>query len=421
MKYSAPRGTQDILPKDVSRWQFVENYFRERCRLYGYRELRTPTFEETELFKRSVGEHTDIVGKEMYTFTDKGDRSLTLRPEGTAPVVRAFVEHKMYGELPVNKVYYISSIFRYERPQAGRYREHHQFGIEAIGSSDAAIDAEVVSFAASFLSGLGIENIQLKINSVGCSECRPSYREALRNSVKPYLAELCGNCQTRYEANPLRMLDCKVPECRELTAGVPNIVNHLCEDCAGHFASVLGYLDRLGIGYTQDTRLVRGFDYYTKTAFEFVSGELGAQNTVCGGGRYDGLVEELGGPATPAIGFGMGIERLLAILEAQGIEIPSDSHPAVFVATLGDKPREAGIKLLAELRAAGIAAEADYSGKSLKSQMKSADREQANLVVIIGEDELSGGIVKVRDMATKEETDVPIDGAVEKIRGILSR
>ena len=420
MPYSAPRGTADILPKESPRWQYVESKFRDICRLYGYNELRTPTFEETELFTRSVGEHTDIVSKEMYTFLDKGGRSMTLRAEGTAPIVRAFVQHKLYGEQPVSKFYYITSVFRYERPQAGRYREHHQVGIEAFGSPDPALDAEVISFGIQYLDSLGIKGCELKINSVGCPGCAPQYKEALRQAVQPYLADMCETCQVRYNTNPLRMLDCKVPHCRELTVNAPSIMEYLCQECDDHLKAVLHYLDDFGIIYTLDPRLVRGLDYYTKTAFEIQSSELGAQNTIIGGGRYDGLVTEMGGPPTPAVGFGSGIERTLILMGIQGIEIPVDTHPSVFVATLGDAPREEGIKLLAELRRAGIAAEADYAGKSLKAQMKAADREQARLVAIIGDDELSRGLVKLRNMETKEETDVPLDQAVERI-GSMAR
>ncbi len=419
MRYSAPRGTADVLPQDSPRWQYIENKFREICRLYGYDELRTPTFEDTELFTRSIGQHTDIVSKEMYTFTDRGERSLTLRPEGTAPVVRAYLQHKLFAEMPVSKVYYITGIFRYERPQAGRFREHHQVGIEAIGSQDPAIDAEVITLGMKYLGSLGIEGLTLKINSVGCPVCRPAYRDALKSAVEPYVGELCESCKIRYEANPLRMLDCKVAHCRELTVNVPNIVDHLCDECAGHLKSVLHYLDMLNVPYTLDSRLVRGFDYYTKTAFEVVSGALGAQNAVLGGGRYDGLVLEMGGQPTPAVGFGSGIERTLAIMEAQGIEIPVTTHPSVFVVTLGDRAKEAGIKLLGDLRNAGVAAEIDYSGKSMKAQMRSADRERAQFAVIIGDDELDKGIVKARNMQTKEETEVDLADAVERIKGML--
>ncbi len=418
MRYAAPRGTADALPEQSRRWQYVEGKFRDICRLYGYGEFRTPTFEETELFARSVGEHTDIVGKEMYTFLDRGGRSMTLRAEGTAPVVRAYVQHKLFGEQPISKFYYITSVFRYERPQAGRFREHHQVGVEAFGSQDPALDAEVISLGVQYLTSLGIHGFELKINSVGCPACAPRYKEALREDVEPYLAELCETCRVRYDTNPLRILDCKVPDCRERTAGVSRIVDHLCEECDQHLKQVLRHLDDLGIRYMLDPRLVRGLDYYTKTAFEFVSSELGAQSTVIGGGRYDGLVEEMGGPATPAVGFGSGIERTLLIMEAQGIEVPAVGRPDVFVATLGEKPREAGIKLLAEMRRAGIAGETDYAGKSLKAQMKAADREGARFVAIIGDDELNRGQLKLRDMETREETDVPLDQAVERIAGL---
>ncbi len=420
MRYSAPRGTQDILPRESPRWQYVEGKFRDVCRLYGYNELRTPTFEETELFTRSVGEHTDIVSKEMYTFMDRGERSMTLRAEGTAPVVRAFVQHKLFGEQPVSKFFYITSVFRYERPQAGRYREHHQCGVEAFGSEDPAIDAEVISLGAQYLFSLGITGTELKINSVGCPGCAPLYKEVLKQDVTPYLVELCETCKVRYQTNPLRMLDCKVPRCQELTTDVSHIVDHLCEECSAHLHAVLHYLDDLGIAYKLDHRLVRGLDYYTKTAFEFVSSELGAQSTVIGGGRYDGLVTEMGGPPTPAVGFGSGIERALLIMEAQGIEIPQVGNPQVFVITLGEAPREVGVKLLSDLRHAGIAAETDYSGKSMKAQMKAADREQARFVAIIGEDELNQGIVKVRNMETKLETEIHLDQAVEQIKQMVS-
>ena len=419
MRYAAPRGTADVLPKQTPRWRYVEETFRRVCHLYAYDELRTPTFEETELFTRSVGEHTDIVGKEMYTFLDRGGRSMALRAEGTAPIVRAYIQHKLFGELPVSKFYYITSVFRYERPQAGRFREHHQVGVEAIGSQDPAIDAEVISLGMQYLTTLGIRGLEMKINSVGCPGCAPQYKEALKKDVEPYLAEMCTTCQTRYDTNPLRMLDCKVPRCAELTVNVPDIVDHLCDECAEHLKKVLHYLDDLGIAYTLEPRLVRGLDYYTKTAFEIISSELGAQSTVLAGGRYDGLVEEMGGPPAPAVGFGSGIERILMIMEAQGIEIPDEAHPSVFVATLGMEARDFGVKFLSDLRKAGIASEMDYAGKSLKAQMKSADREQVRLTVIIGDDEMARGVIKIRNMETSEEKEVPADKAVAKIQDML--
>jgi len=420
MRYAAPRGTADVLPGQTPRWRYVEETFRRVCHLYGYDELRTPTFEETELFTRSIGEHTDIVGKEMYNFLDRAGRRMSLRAEGTAPVVRAYVQHKLFGEQSVSKFYYVTSVFRYERPQAGRYREHHQVGVEAFGSMDPALDAEVISLGTQYLSTLGIHDLDLKINSVGCPGCAPQYKEALKKDVEPFLVEMCETCQTRYTTNPLRMLDCKVPHCGELTVNVPNIVEHLCEECSDHLNKVLHYLDDLGIGYTLDPRLVRGLDYYTKTAFEIMSSELGAQSTVLGGGRYDGLVEEMGGPPTPAVGFGSGIERTLMIMEAQGIEILDEAHPSVFVATLGVEARDVGVKLLSDLRKADIASEMDYAGKSLKAQMKSADREQVRLTIIIGDDELSRGVVKVRDMETSEEKEVPASEAEAMIKEIVA-
>lgn len=421
MRYSAPRGTQDILPDESSRWQYLEGKFRDICRLYGYSELRTPTFEETELFTRSIGEHTDIVSKEMYTFLDRANRSMTLRAEGTAPVVRAYLQHNLSAKSPVSKLYYIASVFRYERPQAGRLREHHQVGVEAIGSKDPAIDAEVISLLIHFLKSLGIQDCELRINSVGCPSCRPRYREALKKAVTPILGELCETCRVRYEVNPLRMLDCKVPRCKELTKEVPGLLEYLCTDCKEHLQQVLHYLGLLEIDFILDPKLVRGFDYYTKTAFEVVSTALGAQNAVGGGGRYDGLVEELGGPPTPAVGFGSGIERILMVMEALGITPSLDNHRRVFVATLGDKAREAGIKLLAELRRSGIAADADYSGKSLKAQMKAADRLHARFAAIIGEDELARGQIKLRDMLTGNEAEMPLAEAVTGIAKALGK
>jgi histidyl-tRNA synthetase len=336
-------------------------------------------------------------------------------------VVRAYLQHSLASEQPVRKLYYITSIFRYERPQAGRYRERHQVGVEAIGSADPAIDAEVISLGMDYLASLGIEGLELKINSVGCPDCRPRYREALKESVKPYLAELCESCRVRYDANPLRMLDCKVPGCRELTAGVPSLTEYLCDECSAHLASVLKYLDAAEIKYTLDPRLVRGFDYYTKTAFEVQSNRLGAQSAVLGGGRYDLLVEEMGGPKTAAVGFGSGIERTLAIMEAEGVQIPSACHPDVFVVTLGEAPRAAGVQLVLELRRMGVAAEMDYAGKSMKAQMRSADRSQAEIAVIIGDDELAGREVKARNMQTREEAAYPLATAASRLKGLLCK
>lgn len=420
MRYAAPRGTADVLPEDSLLWQYVENKFRAVCNLYGYEEIRTPTFEETELFTRSMGEHTDVVSKEMYTFTDRSGRSMTLRPEGTAPVVRAYIQGNLFARKPVTKVYYIASIFRYERPQAGRFREHHQVGIEALGSQDPALDVEVINLLMRYLTGLGIRNLELRINSVGCPACRSRYREALTSSLRPHLGALCANCATRLDTNPLRMLDCKISECREINASAPAITEFLCEQCSQHFDGVLSMLHELSIPYVLDNRLVRGFDYYTKTAFEVVSGELGAQNAVGGGGRYDGLVEELGGPPTPAVGFGCGLERTLSVMRTQNIKAPAGGTNSVFVATLGDESKCRAIAVLATLRNAGIRADIDYAGKSLKAQMKSANRQNARLVIIIGGEELTRNSAKLRDMQTKFEREIPLDDLVKSVTSALS-
>jgi histidyl-tRNA synthetase len=414
-KFSAPRGTQDILPIATPRWQYIENKIREICRLFDFKEIRTPTFEETELFVKETGETTDIVTKEMYTFDDRGGRSLTLRPEGTPGTARAFIEHNLTAELPVAKLYYLGRIFRYERPQAGRYREHNQFGIEMLGSGDPSADAEVISLAWQLLKTLGINDIELKLNSIGGPEDRPAYRDALRAYAEPFVAKLCPTCQDRYEKNPLRMLDCKVPQCKELLANAPAPVDYLCDDCKMHFETLQRYLNDLGIKYVIDPRLVRGLDYYTRTIFEFQTPHLGAQNTVCGGGRYDNMIENMGGPSTPALGFGMGIERLLLTLEKLGIDIDIDTNPEVFVAALGEPAREVAVKLLFNLRSRGISAETDFIGRSLKSQMKLADKYGAKVVLIIGEDEVNQGVVTFRDMLSKEQRQIPIDKIVDTI------
>jgi len=415
-KYAAARGTNDILPGETPKWQFVEAKFREICAAYNYREIRTPTFEDTGLFTRSIGETTDIVSKEMYTFTDRGGRSITLRAEGTAPVVRAYVEHSLGADLPLSKLYYITSVFRYERPQAGRYREHHQLGVEAIGSADAALDAEVISLGMSFLSALGVTGLELKLNSVGCPRCRPAYVEALRGFARPFVKDLCASCQTRYDANPLRMFDCKDPRCRELLSGAPSILDTLDEDCEKHFGDVKRCLEIIGVPFTVDPRLVRGFDYYTKTVFEIVSEKLGAQNAVLGGGRYDNLVEELGGRPTPAAGFGMGEERLLLTLEKLGVELPVDSAVAAFVAPLGDSAKETAVRLLAELRSRGVSAETSYDRRSLKAQMRLAGKLGARFVILLGDDEISRGAAAVKNMETGKQTETPLDKVAEQIQ-----
>jgi histidyl-tRNA synthetase len=415
-KFSAPRGTQDVLPSATPRWQYVESKFREICGLYGFREISTPTFEETELFTRHTGATTDIVTKQMYTFEDRGGRSITLRPEGTAPAVRAYIEHNLSAEFPVTKLYYTGRIFRYERPQAGRYREHNQLGIEMLGACDPMADAEVISMAWQFFKALGVRQPRLLLNSVGGPEDRPVYREALQKYAEPFREELCPTCQGRYETNPLRMLDCKSERCRELLANAPSVVEYLCDDCKAHFDAVQKHLTSLGIDFELNPHLVRGLDYYTRTVFEFIAPSLGAQDTICGGGRYDTMVEEMGGPPTPALGFGMGIERLLLTIEKLGIELPVDSRPDVFVAPLSEEAREIAVTLLSKLRGLGIASETDYTGKSLKAQMKLADKYGVKFVLIIGEDEVKQGTVALRDMRSKEQRHVPIDQVVETVQ-----
>ncbi|MCE5315472.1 MAG: histidine--tRNA ligase [Armatimonadota bacterium] len=415
-EYVAPRGTRDILPDETPRWQYVESKFRENCGLYGYREIRTPTFEHTELFTRNLGEATDVVSKEMYTFEDRGGRSITLRPEGTAPTVRAYVQHNLGAALPVNKAYYIGRIFRYERPQAGRYREHTQLGIEAFGSIDPAIDAEIISMAAQFFKSIGIEKFELKLNSIGCPNCRPIYREALLQFAKDRVDKLCESCVSRYEQNPMRMLDCKNPDCKAVLADAPRLPDHLCDECAEHFAKVKGYLTALGIDYTLDPNLVRGFDYYTKTAFEFVSGELGAQNAIGGGGRYDNMVHEIGGQSTPAMGFGLGLDRLMLTLDAMGINLPIDANTTAFIASMGSDAHDAAVKLLAQFRQQGISADMDYTGRSLKAQMKIADKLGSKYVIILGEDEVAKQTATVRCMATSDQKSVPFAELAETLQ-----
>lgn len=425
MKYTAPPYMHDVLPfettKDgwlhAARWRAVEAIFRETCRLYDYREIRTPVMEETSLFTRSIGEGTDIVGKEMFTFTDRGGRSMTLRPEGTAPALRAYLENKIYADNPVAKLYYIATIYRYERGQRGRYREHQQTGIEAVGSQDPAIDAEVISLAMEFYRKLGITETELRLNSVGCQACRPAYREALLKFAEPLLEQMSEDNRTRFAINPLRMLDSKNENDKRALAGAPKLLDHLCEECTRHFAALRTYLDALGVRYEIDLNLVRGFDYYTKTAFEIVSPELGAQNVIGGGGRYDGLVEELGGPPTPGIGFGIGTERCLLVLDQLGVQLAlEDENPVVYVATLVPAARVAAVELAQQLRRAGVATEMDYQGRSLKAQMRSADKLGARFVCMIGDDELAQGVAAIKDMkGGREQMTVPLSEVVQNI------
>ncbi|HBT48086.1 MAG TPA: histidine--tRNA ligase [Peptococcaceae bacterium] len=401
-----PRGTEDILPGASEKWQYLEEKARSLCRLYGYREIRTPIFEHTELFLRGVGETTDIVEKEMYTFLDRSERSLTLRPEGTAPVVRALLEHRLYGGVLPVKLFYLGPMFRYGRPQAGRLRQFHQFGVEVFGSRDPGVDAEVIALAMDFYRQVGVENTELRINSVGCPACRAAHREKLKAYLRPKLAELCPTCRNRFERNPLRIFDCKSEACQELLAAAPTITASLCPDCAEHFRRVLRYLDDLGLEYVLDEGLVRGLDYYTNTAFEITVPDIGAQSSIGGGGRYDGLVEACGGPPTPGIGFGLGLERILLALEAQGKDIEVTGGVDVLVVTAGSGLEGPAMDLLKTLREHGIAADKDYMGRSLKAQMKYAHRYPAGLAIILGEEELKARKVTVRDLLRGEQQEV---------------
>jgi histidyl-tRNA synthetase len=416
-----PRGTQDILPGQAEKWQLIEEKARELCEKYQYREIRTPIFEHTELFKRGVGDSTDIVQKEMYTFTDRGDRSLTLRPEGTAAVVRSFVENKMFGyaQQPV-KLYYMGPMFRYERPQAGRFRQFVQFGVEAMGSADPAIDAEVISLAMSLYQELGLKKLKLVVNSLGDKESRKDHRDALINHFKPRIGEFCSDCQNRLEKNPMRILDCKTDRDHELMKSAPSIIDYLSDESTQYFSKVKTYLTDLGIEFEVDPNLVRGLDYYNHTAFEIMSNAegFGAITTLCGGGRYNGLVEEIGGPETPGIGFGLSIERLLSALDAEGIELPVKEGIDCYVVSLGDSAKDYSVGLLHKLRAAGYSAERDYLDRKIKAQFKAADRMNAKYVAVLGEDELKDNKINLKSMTDGEQIQVSLDGFIDKFREI---
>ncbi|MCM2264124.1 MAG: histidine--tRNA ligase [Desulfuromonadales bacterium] len=395
----------DILPGEVEAWQFLENSARQVFAAFGYREIRVPVVEKTELFCRSIGETTDIVEKEMYTFADKGGTSMTMRPEGTAPVIRAFIEHKLHTLDPVSKLYYLGPMFRHERPQKGRYRQFHQIGAEVIGLDDPKIDAQVLAMLSHFFTIVGIDGVSLQINSLGCPECRPAYRQALFTFLQSRLGQLCADCQRRAVTNPLRALDCKVPGCIEATVGAPAVVDHLCAGCALHFEAVRGHLTGLDVPFTLNPRMVRGLDYYTKTTFEMVTDRLGAQSAVAAGGRYDRLVADLGGPPLPGIGFAMGEERLALLLGAQDDASP---RPALFIATLGVDAERFGFRLLTRLQRQGIYAEMEYAGKSLKAQLRRADKFGAQRVLILGGDELARGVAQLRDMVAGSQEEVPL-------------
>jgi len=404
-----PKGTKDVLPQDSYKWQYVEKNVREICNLYNFKEIRTPVFEHTELFLRSIGEDTDVVGKEMYTFLDKGERSITLKPEGTAPVARSFVENALDSlSLPL-KMFYITPVFRYEKPQDGRLREHHQFGVEVYGGDTAYLDYEVISLAYNFLSKMGVSDLELNINSIGCPHCRKNYNDALKAFLREKYDSLCPTCKTRLERNPLRVLDCKVPECKELMKGAPKIIDYICDDCKAHMDTLERLLKNGNINYKINPNIVRGLDYYTKTVFEFVTNALGAQGTVCGGGRYNNLVESVGGKSTPCVGFGMGIERLLMLMNALGVEIPNNNKPTVFVVSQSADYVDDCLKIVGELRTSGVAADLDVTGKSLKSQMKYANKQSSDYVAVIGANELENGRITVKRMSDGNTDEIGIN------------
>ena len=402
--YKAPKGTRDILPEQSYQWQFLEARIREIVKKYGFLEVRTPVFEHTELFLRGVGETTDIVQKEMYTFFDKGERSVTLKPEGTAGVVRMFVENNLFGETQPTKMFYLySPTFRYERPQAGRLREHHQFGVEFFGSTKPSADAECIAVATELLGSLGCGGLTVRLNSIGCPKCRPGYHEALKGYLHEHVDELCETCKVRLETNPLRVLDCKVESCQKVANAAPIIGDYLCEECREHQSKLLRLLDGMGIRYEISPRLVRGLDYYTKTVFEITSESIGSQSAVCGGGRYDGLVEEIGGPHTPAVGFGLGMERLLLVLENTGYQIEKPVRYDLYIASMGQEAEEKAFFLAHELRLSGAKVEIDHVGRSVKSQLKYADKIGARYVLVLGGDELANGEAKLKRMSDGTE------------------
>ena len=420
MLTTRPRGTNDFLPGESEKWQYIEQLCRQVCAEYGYKEIRLPIFEHTEVYLRSVGETSDIVEKEMYSFEDKGLTHVTLRPEGTAGTVRAFLENRLYADPQPIKLYYMGPMFRYDKPQAGRYRQFNQFGIEVFGADHATIDAEVITLAVEIFKRLGLTGLSVKINTVGCADCRPKHMEELKTYFRQHEDHLCETCRDRLERNPLRILDCKEDGCKAVAKGAPTTIEAACDNCSTHFNQLLGYLDAVGISYEIDTNLVRGLDYYVRTAFEVVINSVGsAQNALCGGGRYNGMVEQFGGDDMPGIGYAMGMERLLLTLKEQGIELPVGKHPDVYIAPLGDAAQKEAFVLTQALRSRNIYTEKDYLGKSLKAQMKAADRFQVKYCVIIGDSELEKGIAVVREMATGEQQEIALSQLVEDLEGRL--
>ena len=414
MEIQAPKGTKDMLPQDAYKWHYVEGVLREVSKSFGVREIRTPIFEHTELFLRGVGETTDIVQKEMYTFNDKGDRSITLKPEGTAPTVRAFIENRLFNEAQPTKLYYIIPCFRYENVQKGRLRQFHQYGVEVFGSKEPSIDAEVISLAMEALKKLGLKSLSLNINNLGCPNCRPKYNEALKKFLEENYDDLCGLCQSRFEKNPMRILDCKEKTCKEITKNAPIILDYICDECDSHFTEVKRYLDALNIKYNIDPGIVRGLDYYTKTIFEILNDDF----TVCGGGRYDKLIEEIGGPEMPAVGFGLGLERLIMTLEKEGIEIPKEDVIELYIGARGEGARTEAFVLANKLRSIGVKTEVNHMGRSIKAEMKYANKIGSVFTTIIGDDELQNKTLKLKRMSDGEQFEVSLDN-IEEIAKVI--
>ena len=406
------KGTEDVLPKESYKWQFVEKIMREEARSYGFREIRTPVFEHTELFARGVGQTTDVVQKEMYTFDTKGGESVTLRPEGTAGAARAVLEHALENEgLPIKASYFVSC-YRYEKPQAGRLREFHQFGIEEYGTQDPVADAELISLVSSVINRLQLDSVHLQINSIGCPTCRAEYHKALKSYFEGYKDKLCDTCLSRLDKNPMRILDCKSPICSEIAKDAPKITDYLCDECRNHFDAVQKYLDAAGIEYTVDPTIVRGLDYYTRTVFEFITDEIGAHGTVCGGGRYDGLIQQLGGKPTPALGFGLGLERLLMVMDAQGCDYMEPKTCDLYIIPMGEDALKKAMGIASELREEGCFVEYDLIGKGLNAQMKYANKTGAKFVMVLGDNEIESGVAKLKNMATGEQTDIRLDNTI---------
>ena len=417
MAIQAQKGTKDMLPNDAYKWHYIEKKFREICALYGYEEIRTPIFEHTEVFARSVGDTTDVVQKEMYSFTDRGDRQLSLKPEGTAGVIRSFIENKMYADTQPTKLFYITPCFRYERPQAGRQRQFHQFGIEVLGSDGPSVDAEVISLAVQFFNEMGLKNLSVNINSVGCPTCREEYNRKLKEYLDKKVDVLCETCLERKDKNPMRVIDCKNPHCKENLQDIPFMIDHLCEDCKDHFDKLQTYLKEMDINYVVDKTIGRGLDYYKKTAFEIISNDIGSQSTVCGGGRYDGLVEMLGGPkGISGIGFALGAERLLLTLENNNIEIENPKSTDIYIATIGDAAKTKSFKLIKDLRTNHISADNDHLDKSLKAQFKYSDKLNAKYTVVIGDDELANDTATLKNMKTSEQTTIKLSELVDELK-----